>query len=139
MKIEHENSYVEFEFKDLHETDVACGVEVFCEGFAGRIETVWFSEDDIKSFFRQIEELDKIRKGSAELFNMSSQSNSSPFAFKIFSTNNTGHLAINISVQKLSFHLGNSVKSLKTSILFEIDPSLLPSIIKDFKKLFMMP
>lgn len=138
MKIENENSFIEFKPEKHYKTDIACRIKVFCNGFGGEVEGVWFSEEDIKSFLQQIEELDKTRKGAAELLNMSSQSDSSPLKFVIFSTDSLGHLAAQVTLQK-PFYLANQyIETLKTSVSFDIDSSLLPSIINNFKKLFMI-
>ncbi len=144
MKIKNESSFIEFEFTDFVDFrhDVACRIQVFCEGFGGTVNSVWFSEQDIKSFIGQIEELDKTRKGSAELLNMGSLTDTNELEFTVFSTDSLGHLAIRATLQKI-FYLSNSAdfrsfEILKTSVAFEIDPDSLNTIISDFKKLFMI-
>jgi hypothetical protein len=140
MKIENEDSFIRFEdsFKDNLTNDIGClYVEVFSKGFGGSTESVWFSEKDVKPFLEQIQELDKTRKGSANLLNMSSGSDANPLDFTIFSTDSLGHLAIRATLRKLAY-LSNFADILKVSVSFEIEPNLLPSIIRDFKKLFMI-
>jgi hypothetical protein len=140
MKIENEDSFIRFEdsFKDNLTNDIYClYVEVFSKGFSGNTESVWFSEKDVKSFIEQIQELDKTRKGFAKLLNMSSGSDANALEFMIFSTDTLGHLAIQATLQRLVY-LSNFTGNLKVSVSFEIEPSLLPSIIRDFKKLFII-
>jgi hypothetical protein len=139
MRIESENSFVEFEFEDYVEfrSDIACRIEVFCKGFSGKVNSVWFSGNDRDLFIQRIEELDKTRKGAAELFNMGSRTVSNPLVFKILSTDALGHLAVQAALQKFS-NLSHPVNTQKVTVSFEFDPSLLPSIIVDFRKLFRM-
>ncbi|HEX8249511.1 MAG TPA: hypothetical protein VF599_15130 [Pyrinomonadaceae bacterium] len=138
MKIENDFSFIEFELEDRYETYIGCRVKVFSRGFGGEVENVTFHVEDIKSFFQQIEELDKTRKGCAELLNLSSPSYSSPLKFIIFSTDSLGHLAAQAALQK-TIYLGNHyIEGLKTSVTFDFDSGLLASIINNFKKLFMV-
>ena len=137
MKIEHENSFIEFEFEECIEfrSDIACRVEVFCKNFSGKVNSVWFSGNDIDLFIQQIDEFDKTRKGAVDLLNMGSETISNPLEFKVFSIDNLGHLAVQATLQKYS-NLSYPADTQKITVSFEIDPSLLPSIITDFKKLF---
>lgn len=139
MKIERDNAFIEFEFEEYIElrSDVDCRIEVFCRDFSGKVNSVWFSRNDINLFIQQIEDLDKTRQGKAELFNMGSQTEPNPLEFRIFSTDDLGHLAVQATLQKFSY-LSHPVNTLKVTVSFEIDPSLLPSIIVDFRKLFRL-
>jgi uncharacterized protein Smg (DUF494 family) len=139
MKIENDNSFIEFEFEECIElrSDIACRVEVFCENFSGRVNSVWFSRNDIDQFIQQMEEFDKTRKGIVELSNMSSKTISNPLEFSIFSTDNLGHLSVQATLQKF-LYLSHSANTQKITVSFEIDPSLLRIIIADFKKMFRM-
>lgn len=138
MKIGRENSFIEFEFKESYERDVACRVRVFCHGFSGNVEGVWFAEEDIKSFHQQIEQLDQTRKGFAELLEMSSPSNSRALEFKIFSLDSLGHLAVSVTLQKFIYLANVSPEKLKMLVSFDIDPSLFSQNIRDFKKLLIL-
>lgn len=135
MRIISEDSYIEFEFEEAHENYISCHISVFSEGFSGKVQSVWFHESEVKDFIRQLEQFEKIRKDSVELVDMSSPSDSSPLKFKIFSTDSLGHIAVSISLKKINY---SSSKSLKTSISFDIDSGVLITIIRDFKKLFMV-
>jgi hypothetical protein len=141
MRIEHQGSFVEFEFKELINIqgrhDVGCQIKVLSGGFAGEINSVWFSGEDIESFIKKLEQFDKNRQGSAELLNMSSGTSTNPLEFKVFATDSLGHLAIRATLQKL-IYFKDSYEISNVSVAFEIDPSSLPSIIRDFKKLFMV-
>jgi len=141
MKIKNDKSFVKFEFTEICELqgryDISCRIEAFCDGFGGKVDSVWFLGSDVDSFILDIEKLDKTRKGAAELLNMSSGSDVSPLEFKIFTTDDLGHLAVRTILRKLVFFKDSSEIS-SISIVFEIDPSILPSIVRDFRKLFKM-
>lgn len=141
MKIKNQDSFVEFEFKELSNLqkrhDVSCRIKTFSDGFTGEINSVWFSDENIKSFIEKLEELEKNRKGLVELFNMSSGSDANPLEFKIFTTDNLGHLAIRPTLRKL-IYFKDSYEISIISVVFEIDAGLLNLIINDFKKLFMI-
>ncbi len=135
MKIKNENNFVEFKSEDAYELGFACSIETFCDGFGGKVSTVWFSEDEIKEFINGLEVFEKIRQGSVELLNMSIDSQSNPLKFVVFSTDSLGHLAVRVELKKDIF-LSNSIEVMETSVCFEFDPTLLPTIISDFKALF---
>ena len=141
MKIENEGSFVKFEFKEFFDLqgrhDVVCRIEVFGYKFAGEINDIWFSWEDINSFIVGLKAFDKTRKGTVELSNMSSGSDASPLEFKVFATDRLGHLAIRATLRKL-IYFKDSYEISTVSVVFEIDPGSLPSIIRDFKKLFMV-
>ncbi len=141
MRIENEGSFVKFEFKEFFDLqgrhDVGCRIEVFCFGFAGEINDVWFSWEDINSFIEGLKAFDKTRKGAVELSNMSSGSEASPLEFKIFTTDRLGHLAVRATLRKL-IYFKDSYEISTVSVVFEIDAGSLSSIIRDFKKLFMV-
>lgn len=142
MQIKNETSLIEFEFADSVDfrRDVACCIKVFCQGFSGQVNSVWFSETDMNSFIEQLEKLDETRKGSAKLLNMSSGTSTSELDFLIFSIDSIGHLAVRATLRK-QFYLSNAAdlrasEILKTTIAFEIDPGSLSSMIYGFKELF---
>jgi hypothetical protein len=142
MRISNDNEFIEFEFADFVDFrhDVACHIKVFCDGFSGQVNSVWFSEQNINSFIEQLVNLDETRKGTAELLNMSSETDTSELDFLIFSTDSFGHMALRTTLRKRYYPPNyadlRAFETLKTSVAFEVDPSLLPSIIRDFKKLF---
>ncbi len=141
MKIKNLDSFVEFEFKELsilqNRHDVSCRIKAASDGFIGEIDSVWFSCENIESFIEELYELNSNRKDLVELFNMSSGSDANPLEFRIFTTDNLGHLAIHTTLKKLIyFKDSNEISAI--SLVFEIDAGLLKLIINDFKKLFMI-
>ncbi|MCA1617535.1 MAG: hypothetical protein LC729_03815 [Acidobacteria bacterium] len=141
MKIGNEQSFIAFEFKeDLPEhlpsgTDIACSVEVSIGGFNGRIESVWFSREDINLFLSGFRSLEENRKGSVNLVNLSSPSEYNPLRFEIFSIDDIGHFAVRADLLKVNY-VGDSIHPLKVSVSFPIDAGDLPSMLIEFRKLF---
>jgi hypothetical protein len=141
MRIGDEHSFVEFEFTEMlprhlpSGADVACGVEVSCDGFRGKIKSVWFSREDISRFLSQLQNLEEKRKGSASLTNLSSQSEYSPLRFEVFSVDELGHLAVSANLLRDN-HMGDTLRPLEVSVSFPIDAGSLASMLIGFRKLF---
>ena len=141
MRVGDEHSFVEFSFKEAMPellpgaTDIACSVEASCGGFRGRVETVWFSRDDINSFLSELRSLEERRRGSASLTNMSSASEYNPLRFEIFSVNEVGHMAVGAELLEASY-MGGVLRPLKVSVRFPVDAGTLASMAVDFRKLF---
>lgn len=121
MRVGDEQSYVEFSFKEAMPehlqggTDIACSVEASCGGFRGRVETVWFSRDDINRFLSELSSLEERRRGSVSLANMSSGSEFNPLRFEIFSVDEVGHLAVGVYLLEASY-VGGGLRPLKVSV-----------------------
>ena len=141
MRVGDEHSFVEFSFKEAMPehlpggTDVACSVEASCGGFRGRVETVWFSRDDINSFLSELRSLEERRRGSASLTNMSSESEHNPLRFEIFSVDGVGHMAVGAELLEASY-VGGALRPLKVSVSFPVDAGTLASMVVGFRKLF---
>ena len=141
MRVSDADSFVEFEFKEAMPehlsggADVACSVAASRDGFCGRVESVWFSREDTNHFLSELRSLEEKRTGSANLTNLSSQSDYNPLRFEIFSVDEAGHLAVRADLLKGS-HVGGSLSPLKVSVSFPIDAGSLPSLLVEFRKLF---
>ena len=141
LKIENQGDFVEFDFLESQNIqgrhDIRLRLKVFGDGFSGEIDSVWFEHDNAYSFIAGLESLYEFRTDKAELFNMSSGSEASPLEFKIFRSDRLGHLAVRAILRKL-VHFKNSDEISTVSVVFETDPGSLHSIIRDFKKFFMV-
>jgi hypothetical protein len=141
MRIGNDHSFVEFEVEEVMpvrpagETDVACSVEASSDSFSGRVEAVWFARDDIDRFLSELRRLEEKRQGSANLLNMSSQSEYNPFRFEIFAIDEIGHCAVSADLLKARY-VGGALRSLKVCLFFPLDAGDLPSILIEFRKLF---
>ena len=90
---------------------------------------IWISEEDIDTFILGLENLDKTRNGQAELQSMSPGELN--LLFKAI--DNLGHLAVELHIKKedrVSMDYSYDV-----NIEFQVDPTILPSVIKDLKKI----
>ncbi len=141
MRVGDKHSFVEFSFKEAMPedlpggTDIACSVEASCGHFRGRVETIWFSRDDINRFLSELRSLAERRNGSASLMNMSSQSEFNPLRFEMFSINEVGHMAVSADLLE-SGCVGGVLRPLKLSVVFAVDAGSLPLIVVGFRKLF---
>ena len=134
-------SFVEFRFKEAapqHQadgTDIACSVAVSCDGFTGRVESVWFTRDDIKRFLSELEEFEAKRRGSVSLLNYSSPSDVNPLTFEIISVDSVGHLIVRAALLKIRY-LNGELIPLRVWVSFAVDAGKLRSMVSDFRKLF---
>jgi hypothetical protein len=141
MRIGTAESFVAFDFKEAmpadspRSTDVACSIDVSCHGFNGLLNRVWFASDDIAQFLSELQALGETRQGSVALLNLSSTSDHSPLRFEIFSTDQTGHLAVRASLLKVTY-VGDNLCPLNLSVAFAIDAGDFPSIVGGFRRLF---
>jgi len=141
MRIGSDQSFVAFEFKEAMPehlpggTDIACSVSVSCDAFNGRVESVWFSREDINRFLLELRSLEEYRKGSANLVNLSSLSEYNPLRFEVFSIDEVGHMAVRADLLKVSY-VGGGIHPLKVSVTFDMDAGDLPSMLVEFRKLF---
>lgn len=141
MRIGNEQAFVSFEFEEAMPehlpggTDIACSVEASCGGFNGRIESVWFSREDINRFLSELRSLEESRKGSASLVNQSSPSKYDPLRFEIFSVDEVGHFAVRADLSKVNY-VGGGLQPLKVSVTFPFDAGDLPSMLIEFRRLF---
>lgn len=141
MRVGNEQSFVAFEFQEAMPehlpggTDIAYSVEASCDGFRGRVESVWFAREDINRFLSELRSLEENRKGSASLVNLSSPSEYNPLRFEIFSIDTPGHFAVRADLSEVNY-VNDGIHPLKVSVTFPIDAGDLPSILIEFRKLF---
>ena len=141
MKIGKESEHIEFELTDIvaehlpSAGDVACTVRVYCKDFAGKVDDVYFAPEDINRFLSDLQNLEAMRRGSAVLLNLSSQSESSPLRFEISSKDNRGNLLVKVELQKLSY-IGESFFAMKLQVAFGLEAEYLQKTLLDFEKLF---
>jgi hypothetical protein len=141
MRVGNEQSFVSFEFKEAVPEHLPCGtdvsykVEASCHGFGGRIESVWFTPEDIIRFLSELRSLEETREGSANLVNLSSPSEDNPLRFEMYSIDSVGHFAVRADLSKYNY-VGADIESVKVSVSFRIDAGDLPSILIGFRKLF---
>src|SRR5205085_328576 len=141
MRVGDEQSFVSFEFKEAVPehlpggTDVSYIVEVSCHGFGGRIESVWFTREDINRFLSELRSLEETRKGSANLVNLSSPSEDNPLRFQISYADNVRRFMVRADLSKYNY-IGDDIESLKVSVGFPIEAGDILSILIEFRKLF---
>jgi hypothetical protein len=140
MRIGDEGSFIEFELIEVQPENpsgleaVSCSVAASCGGFNGKIESVWFSSDDIDLFLSQFQKFEEKRSGSVSLTNMSSLSEFSPLRFEVFSIDEVGHFAVRADLLRTTY-IADELRPLKLSVCFLIDSGNLSSMLIEFRKL----
>jgi hypothetical protein len=141
MRIGDEESFIEFELREVQPENpsgseaVSCSVAASCGGFNGKVESIWFSSDDIDLFLSQFQKLEEKRSGSVSLTNMSSLSEFSPLRFEVFSIDDVGHFAVRADLLRVTY-IADELRPLKLSICFPIDSGNFSSMLIEFRKLF---
>jgi hypothetical protein len=136
-----ESAFVKFELEEVMPAhtqgwmDVSCSVEVFSEGFSGRIDGVWFARTEIERFLTHLQKFEKTRRGRVELINMSSPSSHNPLKFEMRAIDDTGHIEVTAELLKEKY-TSIIARPNSASVSFEIDAGMLPTILLDFRKLF---
>ncbi|WP_066506697.1 hypothetical protein [Rufibacter sp. DG15C] len=90
---------------------------------------IWISLGDLENFISSLNELDKTRKGQAEIQGMS------PGEFTLYfrAIDNLGHLAVGINLLEED-RIANDY-SYDIKVEFQVDPTILPSVISDLRKI----
>jgi hypothetical protein len=137
MKISDADAFIEIRRIEVDQIGLYCSVEAYCEGFSGKLESVFFLFENCENFIRDLENFERHRTGSVRLLNASSSSDSDPFKLRIYATDNTGHFAIETKLHRAQY-LKKSSEALSLALSFDVDAGLLTSMIADFKKLLLL-
>jgi hypothetical protein len=139
MRIGNAQSFVEFSLQETYDlqgrADTSCSVEVSGNGFAGKVDSVWFAREDLDRFLSDLEAYEIQRQGSVSLLNMSSLSDYSPLRFEIFSLDQLGHLAVRTDLLKTTY-IDSRLTPITISLTFGLDAGMLRSVLEDFRALF---
>jgi hypothetical protein len=126
MIIEQGTNYVELEISSPAPGSKArrLSVGVGRGDFRGVLAEVSLEPGELEAFVKELRDLEKSRQGQASL----SAENSLEFKLVIASTDRSGHLEV-------SGNLARSDREASASIAFrfDIDPSALPQVLRDFE------
>lgn len=110
--------------------DVSILVDIQSCGFSGRA-TVWLGSDDLDGFVRQLETLERARRGTATLRSLSPGA----LDLQLKSVNARGGMAVEGRLEH-SFHTGEARPYRHgVSFGFEFDPFTLPEIVAFFREI----
>jgi hypothetical protein len=144
MKIKslYDTSFVEMTFnQDASDAsqcqdDLAIDVEVFSSrGFYGSRREVWFLRQTLDEFIHDLEAFEATRRGSAVL-SKCPQSAHNDFELRISAIDAGQTMFLAIDLLKIAYTPDDQIHPFRVSSHFVFDPSMLQSIIKDFKRLF---
>lgn len=97
----------------------------------GQLQTVWFTMDDFKHFLLDFDEMDMKRSGQACLESMSPEE----FVLRFEVYDSSGHTKADYSMFKWLYSNKQNSRKYSLSGGFDIDPSDIPNISRDFHSL----
>jgi hypothetical protein len=112
------------------EGDLGVNVAVSNGAFAGRNDTVWIGRDDWQGFLGALKELDRTRRGDARVRSMSPDE----LELVVLATDRAGHMAAEGWLGR-TWYARDAFVHDRVSFGIEIDPSLLPGLIRQFEAL----
>jgi hypothetical protein len=90
---------------------------------------IWISDENVEAFVTQLDNLDKTRKGKATLTSMSP----GEFELTFKPIDDLGHIAVGLLFNKQDRI--NHDYSFEIKVEFQTDPTILPTVLKDIKRL----
>ncbi len=136
IELDFQGSSSEDDFKIAGRQDVNLSVEISCNGFCGQNDSVWFGQDEIQDFLKEMRILEKERKGAAKLVSLGFPSESTEFHLQICSIDHGGHFALQLDLQKIRYSSRHELRPLKLSAGFELDSGDFANMIAEFETLF---
>lgn len=126
-------SHITFSLKEyIHKrlSSLSCTIEISDNKFNGWNINVWFTLDELLSFIRKLETLDRTRRGKVSLNAMTSED----FNITFVNYNNKGDIVIYYSLTNIRF---NSDINLRNTLSggFKIDSEFFFTILSNFKQL----
>ncbi len=144
MKIKslYDSSFVELTFNQDNaaapqcQDDLAIDVEVFSsQGFYGSRREVWFQRQTLDKFIHALEVFEATRRGAA-ILSKCPQSAHNDFELQVAAADAGQPLFLAIDLLRIAYTPDDQLHPFRVSMHFEFDPAMLPSIVKDFKRLF---
>jgi hypothetical protein len=111
-------------------SNVRISVQVTLGEFNGKYESVWLEEPCLRDFVRELERVEKTRKGCVTLKSASPDE----FVLTIASRGALGRFAGEVSLTRYRY-IDGTLWPATVSGDFEIDPTSLPSLLEEFRSL----
>ena len=113
-----------------NEGDVRVQVDIALGQFGGSYDSVWLEGPKLDEFVEGLVQLERNRSGEALLHSTSPDE----FTLKLRSRDNLGHIVVEVALQRHQYS-GPTYWPTKVSGGFELDPTELPVIVRQFQKL----
>mgnify|MGYP001599435299 CR=1 FL=1 len=101
---------------------IECKTPNFSGYYSGQIE-----DGDLKRFVDELKDVEKVRKGDCHVYDEWG------FALTIRSIDSVGHFVVDVAIWNPQEHAKNHANQLE--IIYQIEPSLLTVLLKDFTSL----
>ncbi len=112
------------------EGDLGVDIAVSNGAFTGRNDTVWIGRDEWQGFLRALKELDRTRRGDARVRSMSPDE----LELVVLATDRAGHMAAEGWLARTWYGRDTFLRD-RVSFGIEIDPSVLPALVRQFEAL----
>jgi hypothetical protein len=105
------------------------------DGFSGRCNEIWFQRATIDRFMIELEDFERTRSGSVML-SSSPKSDFNEFQFVLSSLDRGETLFAELNLSKLKYTPSQQLQPFRVSAHVLLDPSILHTMITDFRNLF---
>ena len=137
MRIQSEDGqqFIQIEQQEvslLYHPSISVRIEASAHGFSASMSQVWLSADDMHAFYAELVHLEQQRSGAASLTGMSPDE----VTLALQTIDRAGHMNARLDLTKTTFPTHRYPQANQhISITFEIDVSLLPRWVRQFKQL----
>lgn len=106
-------------------------IEGHAHGFSAIVSQVWLNADDMRVFLTELVRLEHLREGSASLASM----NPDEAVLSLQAVDRAGHMIAKLDLTQNTYIWSSQQVTQHLSIAFEIDVSLLPRAVEQFRQL----
>lgn len=114
----------------LHHPSTCVQIEGSAHGFSAIMNHIWLSADDMHVFLTELVRLEHLREGSATLASMSPED----AVLSLQTVDRAGHMIATLDLTRHTSTISQPVMQ-RLSLAFEIDVSLLPQVVRQFRQL----
>ena len=131
IRSEDREAYVRLQLQGSVARDhpqLTLGVQMSARGFGGRHDQVGVFVTELERFVAEMDRFDRRRSGRVTLSSMSP----GEFTLTFDVVDRAGHIRVTADLRRHTYVAGQ-LADLAVSVAFELDPSLLPAIVEDFR------
>ncbi len=137
LRAEDRQAFIRIERRALDGGDLGflpLRIDAAGHGFEGHHPSLNVDRATLGEFVRELEVLEASRRGSAQLRAMSPRE----LRLEVRSTDSAGHMEVRLHIERITYgRVGSHTHA--AALAFDIDPSELPSWLRDFRALLETP